>query len=94
MSVRIVSRDGRDRPEIFCDHCGEPIHDLAEGYYLCRPPDEELFFVHKACYDAFEQQRGGEWVSMELADFPIALGNSLNLDWEAARRIAERRANW
>lgn len=81
---------GEWRPKVDCDHCGELIEDARHGNYEWeidadgQPTTGEVFFTHKACCRAFENEHGGRasWHCGELGLLPVMLGNNLGLDWE------------
>jgi hypothetical protein len=52
-------------------------------------PGAAVYFTHKRCCRAFEQANPGPWGAMGLDSLFVYLSNSLNLDWEAAKRRAE-----
>jgi hypothetical protein len=85
-------------PLVICDHCGQPITDARHGNYQWRMGKKDsdfgnrIFFTHKKCCKAFEddhKEAGFRWGAIELACFPIYLGNNLAIDWNQARHIAE-----
>jgi hypothetical protein len=89
---------GRAAPTVLCDHCGYGIDDAETAWYqwlegLSGPVTGEIFFLHKVCVDPFEADHPPAddqmWANMELACFPIYLGNYLQLDWDAAQDLAE-----
>jgi hypothetical protein len=96
MPLQIKLEEGRDRPVIVCDHCGEEITDARDGNYQWKVSAEgdraegHLYFTHKGCCRAFEAANRGDhdWYAMELACLPIFLGNNLNLNWVEAKKQA------
>jgi hypothetical protein len=72
MSTQIVTKDGKDYPFLFCDHCKLEILDaeMANAIWLGDPKKEEGFrfdvgHVHKECDDAFQRAHrapdGSQW---------------------------------
>ena len=82
-------------PVVLCDQCGLRIADAKDGNYYWAPGKEsvtEVFFNHKRCAIAFEREHPTDeetmWLSGELIDFPIFLGDNLALKWGDARKHA------
>jgi hypothetical protein len=82
-------------PVVLCDQCGLRIADAKDGSYYWAPGEEsvtEVFFAHKRCDAAFQQEHPTDddlmWFSGELVDFPIFLGDNLSLNWGDARKHA------
>lgn len=98
MSLIMERTRAHDCPIIVCDICQQRILAAADGNYewlttdqgkICSP----LYFTHKRCSLRFErlmQRQHPEALicNMELAYFPIYLGNNLKLDWKEAREGA------
>jgi hypothetical protein len=88
--LRMVYERGRFLPRIFCDQCGEPIKDAAQGQYAWRVDDDaaragEMVFLHKQCTPAFAEAHSVPWITEELAYLPVQLGADLALDWRKVR---------
>ncbi len=94
MPLRIVADGNFDWPVIVCDHCGEVIADVEDGNYHWRfdsrgdYPGAPVYYTHKRCCFAFEKINPGPWGAMTLDCLLVYLSNSLNLDWEVAKRRA------
>jgi hypothetical protein len=89
--------EGRAATTMLCDRCGRGIDDAASAWYqwLEAPADRftgEVFFLHKSCVDSFEEAHptasDEAWANMELACFPIYVGNNISLDWDSAWELA------
>ncbi len=96
--LRIRRINNRAAPIAICDHCGRLIDDSATAWYEWLesgpgPVTGEIYFLHKACVDAFEAARpegpGQMWANGELTVFPYYLGGNLRVDWDAARELAD-----
>jgi hypothetical protein len=87
MAIRIVIRRNRARPLVFCDHCGRQIARARDGNYQWRAPGGAVFFTHKECCHAFEEERGGFWGAFDLQAFPQFLANNLGVKREEVREL-------
>jgi hypothetical protein len=85
-------------PVVVCDYCLRPIPKADDGNYQWRMAYNDtdfdgsrIYFTHKACCHAFEQSHppASDWGAMGLDVLPIYLGDSLALNWKAARRLAD-----
>jgi hypothetical protein len=86
-------------PVVLCDQCELRIASATEGNYYWSPGEDSVsnvFFNHKRCEVAFEREHspGADtiWLSGELIDFPIFLGDNLALKWGDARKHASTQA--
>lgn len=100
MPIKMVVRNDRTAPIVFCDYCEKPITDAHDGNYEWRghtgsDEPEPVFFTHKRCSQAFETANpdlGGKggwmWAAMELLVFPLYLANNLEIDPDEAKEHA------
>ena len=96
--IRVVFRQGRYTPRIFCDQCGQEISE--SGNYVWevdeqhQPVTGELFFTHRECSRAFEEARGGRdrWFGGSLKDFPAYLARTLGMSLSDAIQAARFRS--
>lgn len=98
MPIRMIERNHRSAPVIFCDHCDQRIEQATDGNYEWRGhhgagDGGAVYFTHKRCSDAFrkanpEPRDRWSWMSMELQVFPLYLANNLAIEAEAAADLA------
>lgn len=90
MAIRVVLDGDAFCPRVFCDQCGQRIERAREGnYQWWLDGDGTLFFTHKRCCRAFEENHGGRsgWCWGELSALPFYLVQNLGLTWAESRRI-------
>jgi hypothetical protein len=96
MSLQMICVEGRFRPVVVCDHCGEQIADAKDGNYEWRMredgqiEDGQIYFTHKACCRPFEIANGGRvhWFAIGLECLPVYLATNLERDWAKAKKTA------
>ena len=96
MPIVMKVEDGRFRPAVYCDFCGQEIGDAKAGNCQWRKGDEPegngaaLSFIHKECCRPFEEAQDGDipWGAEDLDCFLASLGQTIRLDWEVARKNA------
>lgn len=93
IEVRLEVRgEGQERwrPQVVCDHCGEPITNAGAGNVLWNretPPGP--WFTHKACYRPFVAENGRPTFWTPLSAFLLQLQANTRYSHEAAKRAAE-----
>jgi hypothetical protein len=102
MGLQIQVEDGRFKPAIVCDHCGQRIDDARMGNYQWQmadhgqcAEDKTIFFTHKGCCRPFEEAQGGRrrWAWAPLSSLPVFLAANLSLSLKDATRSAELMAS-
>lgn len=88
------AEDGIWCPRVYCDECGEPIHDGTAGriqYRVDPAADQGLArFTHERCTGPFREDREGTWRDYELSRFPVHLANALQPDAKLVYDVAPR----
>lgn len=85
MALRIVTTEGRSRPQLLCDHCGRQIEDAKDGNYLWPMPEEgpeepqPVLFAHKKCTPSVEARYEGLMGAIELHELPPRLAANLKM---------------
>ena len=74
---KLMSKEGRSMPLLFCDACGKQIEDghLAGAVYKVVGPDKEsdVLFAHKgACMDTLEESLGEAYDGWDELDRYLA----------------------
>ncbi len=91
MGIRIRTIDDLSCPVIECDHCGKVIEK--SGNYEWQPDgDGTIYFTHKGCCRAFENEHGGRsaWWCTEIDCLPVYLLNNLGIRYKDAVAKVER----
>ena len=94
MPLTIEGRGALCCPVVLCDYCGQKIERAAEGNYQwnMHRRDAPVFFTHKACCRAFEEQNESDgvfWGAMPLECLPVFLLTNLGVPYHKTRRTAK-----